>query len=76
MRGAVFAAVIFLSACAAEEQNLAPPPGVDFTGRWKFNADDSDDPMHLLQIGQRSGRCGGRQRRQLRTRRARRPQSG
>jgi hypothetical protein len=29
---------------------LAPPPGVDFTGRWKFNADDSDDPMHLLQI--------------------------
>jgi hypothetical protein len=50
MRGAIFAAVIFLSACAAEEQNLAPPPGVDFSGRWKFNAADSDDPMHLLQI--------------------------
>ena len=50
MRVAIFAAVVFLSACATEEQSLAPPPGVDFSGRWKFNAADSDDPMHLLQL--------------------------
>ena len=35
--------------------NLAPPPGVDFSGHWKLNVADSDDPMHLLQIGQRPG---------------------
>jgi hypothetical protein len=29
---------------------LSPPPGVDFSGHWKLNAADSDDPMHLLQI--------------------------
>jgi hypothetical protein len=50
MRVAVLAAVIFLSACAGNDLNLAPPPGVDFSGRWKLNAADSDDPMHLLQI--------------------------
>jgi hypothetical protein len=50
MRVATFAAVILLSACASDEVNLAPPAGVDFSGRWKFNAADSDDPMHLLQI--------------------------
>lgn len=50
MRVAILAAVVLLSACASEGVSLAPPPGVDFSGRWKFNTADSDDPMHLLQI--------------------------
>jgi hypothetical protein len=50
MRVAMLAAVVLLSACASDEVSLAPPPGVDFSGHWKFNAADSDDPMHLLQI--------------------------
>jgi hypothetical protein len=50
MRVAIIAAVVLLSACASDAVNVAPPAGVDFSGRWKFNAADSDDPMHLLQI--------------------------
>jgi hypothetical protein len=50
MRVALLAAVVFIGACAGEGLNLAPPPGVDFSGQWKLNAADSDDPMHLLQI--------------------------
>ena len=50
MRVALFRAVMFLSACATDGLNLAPPPGVDFSGHWKLNTADSDDPMHLLQI--------------------------
>lgn len=51
MRVALLAAVMFLSACASDGLNLAPPPGVDFSGHWKLNAADSDDPQHLLLIG-------------------------
>ncbi len=50
MRVAILAAVILLSACASNDMALAPPPGVDFSGRWKLNVADSDDPLHLLQI--------------------------
>ena len=51
MRVALLAAVVvFISACASEGLRLEPPPGVDFSGRWKLNVADSDDPMHLLQI--------------------------
>jgi hypothetical protein len=50
MRVAFLAAVIFISACATDEMRPAPPPGVDFSGRWKLNTADSDDPMHLLQM--------------------------
>jgi hypothetical protein len=50
MRFAVLTAVILLSACASEGLNMAPPPGVDLSGKWKLNEADSDDPMHLLQI--------------------------
>lgn len=69
MRFAVFAAVIVLSACAAERQSSAPPPGVDFGGQWKLNAADSDDPTHIMQAasgarggasGAQGGRGGGR----------------
>jgi hypothetical protein len=74
MRVAILAAVILLGACASDGVSLAPPAGVDFSGRWRFNAADSDDPMHLLQIanaqasqapdnaaagGGRGGRRGG-----------------
>lgn len=50
MRVAMLAALVLLSSCASNEVSLAPPAGVDFSGQWKFNAADSDDPMHLLQI--------------------------
>jgi len=50
MRVALLAAVIFISACASDGLRLAPPSGVDFSGHWKLNPADSDDPMHLLQI--------------------------
>jgi hypothetical protein len=50
MRVALLAAVVFMSACATDGLNLAPPRGVDFSGHWKLNAADSDDPMHLLQM--------------------------
>jgi hypothetical protein len=50
MRVAILAAIIFLSACASNDMALAPPPGVDFSGRWKINVADSDDPLHLLQL--------------------------
>ncbi len=49
MRVVILAAIIALSACADESQRLAPPPGVDFTGRWKLNEAESDDPLHLAQ---------------------------
>jgi hypothetical protein len=50
MRVALLAAVVLISACAADGLSLAPPRGVDFSGHWKLNAADSDDPMHLLQM--------------------------
>ena len=50
MRVALLAAVVFISACASDGLSLAPPSGVDFSGHWKLNVADSDDPMHLLQI--------------------------
>jgi hypothetical protein len=50
MRVAFLAAVVFISACASDGPNLAPPPGVDFSGHWQLNVADSDDPMHLLQL--------------------------
>src|SRR5579859_3101115 len=58
MRLAILAALVLLSACASDEVNVAPPAGVDFSGRWKFNAPDSDDPMHLLQIANAQATAG------------------
>jgi hypothetical protein len=68
MRSAVLAAIIVLSACAGDGLRSLPPSGVDFTGRWKLNAADSDDPLHLLQTANSgaaaragdSGNSGGR----------------
>src|SRR5271167_3456720 len=56
MRVAVLAAVILLSACASDQLSSAPPPGVDFSGQWKLDEADSDDPTHLTQAA--SGQAG------------------
>ncbi|MDP9008894.1 MAG: hypothetical protein M3N91_09365 [Pseudomonadota bacterium] len=60
MRVAVLAAIIALSACVSDGLSVAPPSGVDFTGHWKLNEADSDDPLHLLQTanGQAAGNGG------------------
>jgi hypothetical protein len=65
MRLIVIAAVVCLAACASEKLAPAPPAGVDFSGRWKLNEADSDDPQRLLQAqfnnaaGQNSPSSGG-----------------
>jgi hypothetical protein len=58
MRFAVFAAFIFLISCASDRLALAPPPGVDFTGTWKLNEAESDDPMHLTQSASNPAAAG------------------
>ena len=73
MRLVVVMAVVCLAACASEKLGQAPPAGVDFSGHWKLNEADSDDPQRLIQAqfnappagqsgapGGRSGRQGGR----------------
>src|ERR1700681_1268046 len=57
--------VLCLAACASEKLGQAPPPGVDFSGRWQLNAADSDDPQRLIQAkipaaGQSSPTSSGR----------------
>jgi hypothetical protein len=65
--------VVCLAGCASEKLSLTPPAGVDFSGRWKLNEADSDDPQRLLQAqingpsgpstsssGGSGGRRGGR----------------
>jgi hypothetical protein len=49
MRTIVALAVVCLAACASEKLGQAPPAGVDFSGHWKLNEADSDDPQRLLQ---------------------------
>jgi hypothetical protein len=60
MRSAVLAAIIVLSACASDGLRQAPPSGVDFTGHWKLNEADSDDPLHLQETAnsQAAARAG------------------
>src|ERR1700730_15898153 len=70
MRLVVVLAVMCLAACASETLGQAPPVGVDFSGRWKLNIADSDDPQRLIQAqfstaradqnGSPSGGSGGR----------------
>jgi hypothetical protein len=67
MRLVVTMAVVCLAACASDKLAQAPPAGVDFSGRWKLNGADSDDPQHLVQAqlnppaGGQSTSGGGRQ---------------
>src|SRR6202035_4756636 len=49
MRVALLVALSCLSGCASEKLALAPPSGVDFTGRWKLDEADSDDPLRIVQ---------------------------
>jgi hypothetical protein len=49
MRLVVVVAVVCLAACASEKLEQTPPAGVDFSGRWKLNEADSDDPQRLIQ---------------------------
>jgi hypothetical protein len=49
VRTAFALTMILLAACASEKLALAPPAGVDFSGTWKLNKADSDDPQLLLQ---------------------------
>ena len=49
MRVALLVALMCLAACASEKLALAPPSGVDFTGRWKLDEADSDDPLRVVQ---------------------------
>lgn len=48
-RLAVVVALVLLSGCASENLALAPPRGVDFSGHWRLNVEESDDPLHLIQ---------------------------
>ena len=47
MRMAVFLSFGLLCGCASEKLAVAPPAGVDFSGRWHLNEAESDDPMRL-----------------------------
>jgi hypothetical protein len=58
VRVVLVVAIIALSACASDDLRLAPPGGVDFTGRWKLNEAESDDPMHLLQAANSQSAAG------------------
>jgi hypothetical protein len=39
--------VVLLAGCAGNQLALAPPSGVDLSGRWQLNEADSDDPQRL-----------------------------
>jgi hypothetical protein len=58
MRIALVMVLTILSACASEKLALAPPPGVDFSGRWKLNEAESDDPQRLV-LSQMAGPAAG-----------------
>jgi hypothetical protein len=49
MRLVVVLGLVCLAACASEKLEQAPPAGVDFSGHWKLNTADSDDPQRLVQ---------------------------
>ncbi len=45
----MMAALVMLAGCASDKLALAPPRGVDFSGKWQLNEADSDDPLRLAQ---------------------------
>jgi hypothetical protein len=49
MRLVVLVSLICLAACASDKLAQSPPTGVDFSGHWKLNEADSDDPQRLIQ---------------------------
>src|SRR5712675_405192 len=58
MRLVVILAVVCLAGCASEKLAQAPPAGVDFSGRWKLNEADSDDPQRLIQAQSNTSAAG------------------
>ena len=48
MRILIAMALVCVASCASEKLAQAPPAGVDFTGHWKLNEADSDDPQRLM----------------------------
>jgi len=48
MRFSLMLAMLVIAGCASEKLALAPPAGVDFSGRWKLNEADSDDPTRVV----------------------------
>lgn len=72
MRVAVIVTLGLLCACASQKLALTPLQGVDFSGHWRLNEADSDDPLRLAQnqadpskvtagSGQQGGGPGGGQ---------------
>lgn len=49
MRVAWILTTLILVSCAHEPLAVLPPPGVDFSGHWRLDAADSDDPHRLVQ---------------------------
>ncbi len=49
MRVVAMVVLSCLAACASEKLALMPPAGVDFSGHWRLNLADSDDPQRLQQ---------------------------
>src|ERR1700737_3485872 len=58
MRLIVIVALMCLAGCAEHKPAQEPPAGVDFSGRWKLNEADSDNPQRLI-LGQSSTRGPG-----------------
>lgn len=49
MRLVVIVSLMCLAACASDKLAQSPPAGVDFSGHWKLNVEDSDDPQRLIE---------------------------
>jgi hypothetical protein len=49
MRLVVMLSLMCLAGCASDKLAQSPPAGVDFSGHWKLNEADSDDPQRLIQ---------------------------
>lgn len=72
MRGVWIIVLACVAGCASEKLAMAPPSGVDFSGRWQLNDADSDDPQRVAlsqntavqsgstATGTSGGRGGGR----------------
>jgi hypothetical protein len=49
MRLVVIVTLMCLAGCASDKLAQSPPAGVDFSGHWKLNEADSDDPQRLIE---------------------------
>jgi len=58
MRTGWVIAVLLIAGCASEKLALAPPSGVDFSGHWKLNEADSDDPQRVVLSQNAGGQTG------------------